>query len=76
MKNMNFKKVSETESELRKFRDKKETELLNIANKTQVDSAVWISQNIKTVTTEDDRIKKETQALRDKMDKRRNTIVK
>lgn len=60
MKNGNLRKVSDTESELRKFRDKKETELLNVANKTQVDSAVWISQNLKTVITEDDRIKKET----------------
>ena len=67
--------MSDTEKELRQFRDKKETELLNVANKTQVDSAVWISQNLKTVQTEDDRIKKETQALRDKMEKRKNTIV-
>lgn len=76
VKNGNLRKVQETESELRKFRDKKETELLNVATKTQVDSATWISQNLNSVTTEDDRIKKETQALRDKMDKRRNTIVK
>lgn len=76
VKNGNLRKVSETENELRKFRDKKETDLLNIASKTQVDSANWISQNLNTVGTEDDRIRKETQALRDKMEKRKNTIVK
>ena len=65
----------ETETDLKKFRDKKESELLNIANKTQVDSASWINGNLKTVSTEDDKIKKETQALKDKMEHRKTTIV-
>ena len=34
VKNGNLRKVQETESELRKFRDKKETELLNVAVNT------------------------------------------
>ena len=41
-----------------------------------MDSAVWISQNLNTVSLEDDKIRKETQTLKDKMDKRKNTIVK
>ena len=67
--------VLDTENELRKFRDKKESDLLAIASKTQVDSAQWMASNTKTVTTEDDKIKKETQALKDKMDHRKTTIV-
>ena len=31
VKNGNLRKVQETETELRRFRDKKETELLNVA---------------------------------------------
>ena len=75
VKNGNLKKVVETETDLKKFRDKKESELLNIANKTQVDSATWINGNLKTVNTEDDKIRKETQALKDKMEHRKTTIV-
>ena len=75
VKNSNLNNVLDTENELRKFRDKKESDLLAIANKTQVDSAQWMSSNMKTVTTEDDKIKKETQALKDKMDHRKTTIV-
>lgn len=75
VKNGNLKKVLDTETDLRKYRDKKESDLLNIASKTQVDSANWMTSNLKTVTTEDDKIKKETQALKDKMDHRKTTIV-
>lgn len=71
----NLKNVLETENDLRNFRDKKESDLLAIANKTQVDSAQWMTSNLKTVSTEDDKIKKETQALKDKMEHRKNTIV-
>lgn len=60
---------------MRKFRDKKESDLLAIASKTQIDSAQWMTSNLKTVTTEDDKIKKETQALKDKMEHRKSTIV-
>jgi len=67
--------VLETETDLRKLRDKNETELLNVATKTQTDSAAWMKTNLATVTNEDERIRRETQALKEKMDMRKNTIV-
>lgn len=70
-----MKKVLHTETDLRKLRDKNETELLNVASKTQIDSATWMKTNLQTVTNEDEKIKRETQALKEKMDMRKNTIV-
>ena len=70
-----MKNVLETENDLRKFRDKNESDLLTIASKTQQESAHWMGSNMKTVTTEDDKIKKETQALKDEMEHRKTTIV-
>lgn len=75
MKNDNLKKVLHTETDLRKLRDKNETELLSVASKTQIDSAAWMKSNLQTVTNEDEKIKRETQALKEKMDMRKNTIV-
>lgn len=45
---------------MRKYRDKNESNLLSIASKTQIESAHWMMSNLKIVTTEDDKIKKET----------------
>jgi len=75
VKNDNLKKVLHTETDLRKLRDKNETELLSVASKTQIDSAAWMKSNLQTVTNEDEKIKRETQALKEKMDMRKNTIV-
>ena len=75
VKNGNLKQVLETETDLRQLRDKNETELLNVATKTQTDSAAWMKANLSTVTNEDERIRRETQALKEKMDMRKNTIV-
>lgn len=75
VKNGNLKKVQQTENDLRKFRDEKENEHLTVAQKTQQDSAQWMTSNLKTVKNENEQIKKETHLLKDKMEMRKNTIV-
>lgn len=75
VKNGNLRKVQETETELRRFRDKKETELLNVAVKSQKESEVWMDHNIKVVEMEDSKVKQEAKTLKDKMNHRKNTIV-
>ena len=75
VKNGNLRKVQETESELRKFRDKKETELLNVAVNTQKDSAAWMNHNLKVVEMEDNKVNQESKSLKDKMNHRKNIIV-
>ena len=75
MKNGNLRKVLDTETDLRKTRDKNESNLLNTATKTQSESHVWITSHLKTVANEDDKVRKETTTLKDKMEHRKTTIV-
>ena len=75
VKNGNLRKVQETETDLRRFRDKKETELLNVAVQSQKESEVWMDHNLKVVEMEDSRVQQEAKSLKDKMNHRKNTIV-
>lgn len=49
--------------------------MLNVATKTQADSAKWMKTNLQTVAVENEKIKGETVSLKETMEKRKNTIV-
>ena len=54
IKNENLKNVRNIEVELRKTRDDKETDLLNVAAKTQKDSMKWSIGALGDIQIQDD----------------------
>jgi hypothetical protein len=54
IKNENLKNVRNIEDELRKTRDEKETELLNVASGTQKESMKWSLGALAEIQIQDD----------------------
>jgi hypothetical protein len=75
IKNENLKNVRNIEIDLRKTRDEKETELLNIATVAQKDSMKWSLGALAEIQIQDDQIKKESVDLKAKMANRHNNNV-
>lgn len=75
IKNENLKNVRNIEIELRKTRDEKESDLLNIAVSTQKESMKWSLGALAEIQIQDDQIKKESIDLKTKMSDRQSTNV-
>jgi hypothetical protein len=75
IKNDNLKNVRNIEGELRKARDEKESELLNVAASCQKDSMKWSMGALAEIQIQDDQIKKESVDLKSKMSSRQNNNV-
>jgi hypothetical protein len=75
IKNENLKNVRNIEGELRKARDEKESELLNVAAATQKESIKWSMGALAEIQIQDDQIMKESVDLKNKMSQRQNNNV-
>jgi len=75
IKNENLKNVRNIEIELRKARDEKETDMLNVAASTQKESVKWALSALAEVQIQDDEIKKESGELKNKISKRMSNNV-
>ena len=75
IKNNNLKNVRNIEIELRKARDEKESELLNVAVSTQKESMKWTMAAHAEIQIQDDEIRKESNTLKSKMAERQSNNV-
>ncbi len=75
IKNDNLKNVKNFEQQLRKTRDQQETEMLNTAGVTQKNSIKWTQDSLNDVMQQEEEIKQESSALRNKMKQRQSVNV-
>lgn len=75
IKNENLKNVAKFETDLRKQRDARETDMLGVASSTQKDSIAWTIKNIDEITAQDGQIDHEGNALKLKMNQRQKKNV-
>lgn len=71
----NLRNVDQVEKDLRKARDQRENQILNVASEAQDNSIEWTNQNLQKIQSEDQRILKVNEDMVNSMEARMNSNV-